>query len=220
MHKSSAPVQWSTTLFITSHLTACQAFINYTCCFPIFLWQAHSHPQCHLCQQHSAQAATCMEDCSAELFLPTVSQLYFFLASPSWKATGNVKSSWTGSTDHNKKVICLGWLRSSPRHTQKLNLVTRVSADHLWTCTALFLRKDWCFSTSGLHLQITPRCRWQCQVIQEGKSREPCLPPYFKCCNTTSPFLCTPLLETLGVEGFFSPHLLPYNQLKRDCSGS
>lgn len=131
MHKSSAPVRWSTTLSITLHLTACQAFINYTCCFPVCLWRECIRPQCHSCQGHRVQAAAWM-DCSADLFLlKEPSQTCFFLLCPPWKAAGNLQHGWTDSVDLNKKIIFLGLPRKSPRQGQKQNLVTWISGHHL-----------------------------------------------------------------------------------------
>lgn len=132
MHKSSAPVQWSTTLSITLHLTACQAFINYTCCFPVCLWRECSRPQCHSCQRRRAQAAAWMEDCSAKLFLlKESSQTCFRLPCFPWKAAGNLQHGWTDSVDLDKKMIWLGLLRKSPGQSQNQNLIMWVSAHHL-----------------------------------------------------------------------------------------
>lgn len=156
IHKSSAPVQWSTRLSITLHLTACQAFINYTCCFPVCLWRVHSRPQSHSCQWRRAQAAGWTEDSSAELLLlKESSQTHLFLPCPPWKAAGNLQYGWTNNVELDKKMIRLRLLRKSPGKRQEHNLVTWISVHHL---------RHWPSLEKGLVFQHQLLFVWSCLV--------------------------------------------------------
>lgn len=131
MHKSSAPVQWSTTLSITLHLTACPASINYTCFFPVCLWQEHSWPLCHLCQRHRAQAQlgwrTAQQSCS---FWRSHHKHTSFCLGLSGKLQVICSISGQTAKTLSKKLFvwaCLGRLQDK----NKQNLVTWNSMQHL-----------------------------------------------------------------------------------------